>query len=309
MNDGDKALVVQDDVLTEVAERNMEGIVPLYYEMGVADSETITNEKIYDSLLLAFKANIGEVSNNITKVMNGKKVDLDVVKWLTAENNYMIDYAKTLYMPERPQWVDERIRVWTRDKVPYFFIDAKDKEKKNVEPINNSVVNRLRKIIVSKRIDFEGVAGEFDYQMLMEDPVTYSNRDLVKKYKELNRNKRFSFNTKEKTTSMYNLQYIREELLEIASSPSRVTDILVDYIYTCTRSQNMTTMWDSFGREMVSNLKSNLKDTSYCSICGGRFNKSYKTSVYCSDKCAREAKLLMDRKNYLFKKNRAKKAL
>jgi hypothetical protein len=108
--DGDKANVIQDDLFIEIAERNMKDILPLFYEMSAAKAEQITNEKIFESLLLAFKANIGEVSNNITKVFNSDNIDLRVVKWLTAENNYIIDFAKSLYMPTRPEWVDKIIK-------------------------------------------------------------------------------------------------------------------------------------------------------------------------------------------------------
>lgn len=90
--DGDKSLVIQDDSFIEIAERNMQGVVPLYYEMAVAPAQQINSDIIYDSLLSAFKANIGEVSNNITKLFNNPKgVDLEVVKWLTMENNFTID--------------------------------------------------------------------------------------------------------------------------------------------------------------------------------------------------------------------------
>jgi hypothetical protein len=96
-NDGDKAFVIQDETLVTVAERNMEGIVPLYYEMAKAPAEQINSEDIYKSLVSAYKANIGEISNNITKIWNSDNVNLDVIKWLCMENNFTIDFAKPLY--------------------------------------------------------------------------------------------------------------------------------------------------------------------------------------------------------------------
>lgn len=89
--DGDKSLVVDNPTFVKAAERNMEGIVPLYYEMASAPSHEITQEDIYSSLTEAFKANIGEISNNITKIWNSPDPDLDVVKWLCMENNFTID--------------------------------------------------------------------------------------------------------------------------------------------------------------------------------------------------------------------------
>jgi hypothetical protein len=90
-NDGDKSLVVSDKTFVEVAERNMKGIVPLYYEMAKAPAEQINSEDIYKSLVSAYKANIGEISNNITKIWNSDNVNLDVIKWLCMENNFTID--------------------------------------------------------------------------------------------------------------------------------------------------------------------------------------------------------------------------
>ncbi|MCM3110016.1 hypothetical protein [Lederbergia lenta] len=289
-NDGDKALVIQDEPFVRIAERNMEDIVPLYYEMGTSDDELITDKRIYDSLLLAFKANIGEVSNNITKVLNNEDIDLRVVKWLTAENNYIIDYAKTLYMPRRPEWVDEIVKNYIKSKVPHFFIEAKDKEKKNVEPINKSTVNRLRKIIPNKRIKFEEIAGEFDYKVLMSEEVVRVDREVVNKYRELERNKKWliqSTSKIKKEGKMYVDKYIREELLKVNSDVIRVANILIEELYGRTNSKNKTTLWDSFGDILLNNLRENIKGTKQCRICGKRIEVVNNKVKYCSD-CAVE---------------------
>ena len=61
------------------------------------------------------------------------------------ENNFTIDYAKTLYKPKRPNNINKTISKYTTSKVPHFFIYAKDKTRKQVEKRNNSIVNRLEK--------------------------------------------------------------------------------------------------------------------------------------------------------------------
>lgn len=91
MNDGDKALVVQDEILVKVAEREMKGVVPLYYEMKKAEAETINADTLYVALTSAYKANIGIISNDITKIWNSDKPDINAVKWLTMFNNFVID--------------------------------------------------------------------------------------------------------------------------------------------------------------------------------------------------------------------------
>lgn len=89
--DGDKALVVQDTTLINVAKRDMEGVVPLYYEMSKAKDTPITNDLIYTALTSAYKANIGIISNEITKIWNNDKPNVDAVKWLCMLNNFTID--------------------------------------------------------------------------------------------------------------------------------------------------------------------------------------------------------------------------
>lgn len=90
-NDGDKALIISDELIVNIAKRNMENIVPLYYEMSVAQKQEINSKNIYEALTLAYGINIGEYSNNITKIWNSDNINLDVIKWLCMENNFTID--------------------------------------------------------------------------------------------------------------------------------------------------------------------------------------------------------------------------
>lgn len=115
--DGDKVLVLsenKDEKLLEVAERNMRNdhVVPLYYEMEKAPAQLIDADNIYLSLKAAFDTNgaIGEVSNQVTKVWNSDKPDLDVISWLCMESNFEIDYAKTLFRLTRPEHIEVLIK-------------------------------------------------------------------------------------------------------------------------------------------------------------------------------------------------------
>lgn len=300
-NDGDKALVIQDDLFVTIAERNMEDIYPLYYKMGAAEPEIIDNTKIYDSLLLAFKANIGEVSNNITKIFNSdKEIDLDVVKWLTAENNYIIDYAKTLYMPKRPEKVEERIRESIKGKVPYFFIEAKNKDKDNVSPITKSTVNKLRKVIPNRNIKFEAIAGNFDYKMLMSEEIEYINRKVVETYRKLNRSKEFlirSANIKDKSEGLlYVYKHIKDELSKVESDEHKVANVLVKELFSNTKSPNKTTLWNCYGDILVSNIRQNLNGTKQCECCGVRVEVVNNRVKYCNE-CWKERQRELWREN------------
>lgn len=169
--DGDRLLVIKDRLLTKVAKRNMQGIVPLYYIMKKAKGGLIDNETLYQGMVQAFTTgNIGPISNNITKIWNcgnvGKE-QVDVIRWLCMENNYIIDAAKTLYTPTRPKEIHKIISSYTKAKVPDFFQYAKDKFPHQVEEPNQSTMNRIAAKIPGPKIKFSKSISKFDYRMLM----------------------------------------------------------------------------------------------------------------------------------------------
>ena len=195
--DGDHSLVIADKEFVEVAQRNMDDIVPLYYKMKKAGVELISSQSKYKGITTAYKGgNIGMISNNITKIWNSDDINLDCIKLLCMENNYTIDFAKTLYKPERPNHINKKLKQYTNKKVPHFFIYAKDKDSKNVNTINKSVINRLHKIIPNPIINFKAVGlNNFNFKMLMDekhiDISTDSAQAIIEKYTELDLKKRF----------------------------------------------------------------------------------------------------------------------
>jgi hypothetical protein len=289
-NDGDKSLVIQDEILVNAAERNMEGIVPLYYEMAKAPAEQINSEDIYHSLVSAYKANIGEISNNITKIWNSDNVNLDVIKWLCMENNFTIDYAKTLFMPTRPEHVNKIISKYIKAKVPHFFIYAKDKEEKNVEDLNDSAVNKLEYIIPNKRINFIKTVGNFDYKILMKDHTVDLNDEIIELYIQLDRNKdrlMKQYNRSKNEAKLYVYQMIKEELLNLNHDPTYIADVLVKYLYSKKQSKYKKTIWECFGDIIVNNLEFNLNVAEECYDCGCRYKQVKQRQVRC-DNCQEE---------------------
>jgi hypothetical protein len=296
-NDGDKSLVIQDEILVSVAERNMQGIVPLYYEMAKAPAEQINSEDIYKSLVSAYKANIGEISNNITKIWNSDNVNLDVIKWLCMENNFTIDFAKTLYMPTRPEHVNKIISQYIKAKVPHFFIYAKDKEEKNVENLNDSIVNKLEYVVPNKRINFVKIAGKFDYKMLMKNHRVIIDENIVNKYIELDKSKKWvrvrSGQKVKSNESLYIYNDIRQKLLEINNDVNFVTDVLVKYLYLGKKSSFKRTLWESFGDILIENIQLNKHGTKLCTICGSEIEKE-KGKRFC-ESCAKEKEKIRKR--------------
>ncbi|MFI2856817.1 hypothetical protein ACH6EH_06725 [Paenibacillus sp. JSM ZJ436] len=282
-NDGDKALVCNDKTLVEVAERNMKGIYPLYYKMAKADAEKISSDSVYNGLIAAYTGgNIGMISNDITKIWNSDNVNLDVIKMLCMENNFVIDYAKTLYKPVRPQNKKKMITGYTKAKVPHFFIQAKDKEVKNVSDANNSTMNRLAKMINNPRLNFKAAnIGTFDYKVLLsdKDAEVVLDEDLINTYIELDQKKHFmmkgTLEDSDTSDDIIIYKHIRNSLLNKEYSINQVVDMLVAHLYITNNSNYKTTLWSSFGDVLVANLKKNVDmglDSGFmqCSECGKR---------------------------------------
>lgn len=280
--DGDKSLVIQDETLIKVAKREMEGIVPLYYEMAKAEATPITPENMYTSLTSAYKANIGIISNDITKIWNSEQPDINAVKWLTMYNNFVIDYAKTLFLPKPPEYAEKILKSFTKNKVPHFFKYAKDKEERLVEPINNSTVNKLEHLIEDKQIRFKKVVGSIDYKMLMNNPRVKSSDSIIEAYDELNKKKRFSNSKEEANSSYYFDTQFRKRMKEIHSNENYVVDVLVKYLFE-KGSKSKDTIWNVYGDILYSNLKKNLEGTCSCQDCSTRFEQKTKNQYLCAN--------------------------
>lgn len=294
--DGDRALVIQDDTIIKVAEREMEGIVPLYYEMSKAKDELLTSDKIFTSLTSAYKANIGIISNDITKIWNSEIPNEEAVKWLCMISNFTIDFAKTLYMPTNPDFVDEELKKYSKNKLPHFFKYAKDKEDGQVNQLNNSTVNKLEYIIPDKPIRFKALVGEIDYKMLLSEDFDKikSKKSITNRYDEINKNKRFMINNKDFNFDGFN-SYMVLELLKINNDKSQISDALVEYLYS-KGNKDKQTLWDCFGDIIYYNLEKNLGNTEQCELCTNRFEKKSKNKILC-DTCS-SIKLKMNKKKW-----------
>jgi hypothetical protein len=294
--DGDKALVTNDELLIKVARRNMEGVVPLYYEMAKAGNQLINRRNVYNGMIHAYTGgNIGLVSNNITKIWNSDDVNMDIIKLLCMENNFVIDYAKTMYKPVRPSKISGIISQHTNKKVPHFFIHAKDKRKKEVEPINNSSINKLNKIIPSNRLYFKMTdLGKFDYKNLLSDKEFAPNKDsqnIIDEYTRLDLHKHFMVNRYDgkHDNIVYVYQSIKDSILEIHDNVDFVTNTLIDFLYNHKKTNYKTTLWECFGDTMLENIQNNIKpkELVYCKNCGIPMKNATNRTIYCVD-CAIE---------------------
>ena len=306
-NDGDTLLVIRDKLLTKVAKRNMKGIVPLFYEMKKAKGGLLNPDSLYSGMTQAYTTgNIGPISNNITKIWNcgeTEEQEINVIKWLCMENNFVIDAAKTLYTPTRPPKIDKIIKSYTKANPPQFFIYAKDKLPSQVELANNSAMNRIMNAIPSSRIKFNKSIGRFDYRMLMNQDVEYEvfeDNPVIKSYEYWNTHQ-YLFNSGENAHAnqedLYIYQKIRENILtESGKDIDYVVNTLVAYLYTVCPTSTKKVLWSSFGDVIVKNLQNNIpKDTTICPICGKRFVPERKWGKYCSEDCRQKAERILDK--------------
>lgn len=298
-NDGDSAMIVSDKLFVDIAERHVEGMNSLDYELGVSKPEEITNENIYKSLVAAYEMNIGEISNSITKLLNQDGLsseDVTKVKQLVYLANQAIDYAKTKWLAEVPEELQLEFDKLKKAKVPHFFRFAKDKKKKQVADRNDSTVNRLFKLISNKRVKFfEG--DQFDYTILMKNKDVVINDEIVNKYKELTRYNHIAEqqgkNQGDSPVQIYYIKYIRDELLKFEKDINVITDVLVKYLYGSDATYKKY-LWDVFGEVIVDNLKVNKGLKKRCS-CGTAYKPSSNRQGYCAP-CSRENKRKNDAK-------------
>ncbi|MEC1786066.1 hypothetical protein [Schinkia azotoformans] len=303
--DGDDSLIVSDPLLVSIAEEHVKDIVPLYYELASAKEELINNDNIYKSLIAAYSKNIGTCSNNISKIWNGDKIDegaLRVIRWLCMENNQIIDYAKTLWQSKRPPHVKKEIKKYTKGKIPYFFKYAKDRESNQVNKRNNSVMNRLTKIIPNKRLNFEEVVGEFDYKKLMRNDRTKVDQEIIEQYEKLNQSKHILIkkqiklmDKKRKDVELKVYRDIRDELVKDRDI-YYVVDVLVKYLHDVEPTANKGTLWNSFGHIIVKNLKRNVLNIIECKDCGTVVENPKQRQIRCDD-CQKEYRKEQNKKS------------
>lgn len=324
--DGDKSLVVADENIINVAKNSMNNIVPLYYNMRKASPIQLNNKTIYDGLNAAFiGGNIGIYSNNISKIWNSdifingsveeKQNAVDLIKLLCMENNFVIDFAKTLYKPERPNYIHDKITSFTNKKLPHFFTYAKDKTIDQVENINNSLVNKLNSKIINPRINSRSIGlKQIDYINLVNNPdiecrVVFNkngkiNEELsdpmIVRYYELNQQYHFKVNMEcaELTRGdlLSNTQYkqdlffkkianeIRTELSQFGYSESEVVDILVKFLYHVKPSKHKSVLWFCYGKQIFENIEKNIKSKAkivQCIDCGKWIEVDMKDNETC----------------------------
>lgn len=310
--DGDKGLVISDDRLIEMAERNIEkwNVVPLYYEMAKAKDKPLDNKAMYNGMVNAYSGgNIGEVSNNISKCWNSDEVTqdtVDVIKFLCMLNNFVIDYAKTLFTVTPPKEVKEKIRSYTGNKLPHFFKYAKDKTDDQIMTPNNSTVNKLNWIIKDQRFNFKSAQlGKFDYNVLLRNKDVVLDQNIVDRYEaEKKKVSSYKFEDGYEGNHNYIWENVKRNICD-GYDISYVVDNLVIYLFR-EGSRTKVMFWDCFADIVLENIKDNIEkplDNGWimCEECGERIYSTTSNIKYC-ERCSKTVRKKQNRENMRVKR-------
>lgn len=313
--DGDKSLVVADPNFVTVAERNMKDIVPLYYNMKKAAPSVLNKETIFNGLCTAFSyGNIGLYSNSISKIWNHdvfrngteaeKKEVLSLIKLLCMENNFCIDAAKTLYMPDRAEWFGQAVAKYTNARLPAFFLYAKGKDAAQTEEPNQSLVNRIYDKIPNVSIRMRSLQlAEPDFRIMMSDPMRKCEKKVSELYNKQNRQYRSILYRKDDGAD--NLAYtalkIRKDFQSLGHSDEVISDMLIEYLYGGNKRYKRL-LWFCYGDLIIKQLEKNLppQETRLvkCPECG-EWMETEKNSrqIFC-ECCRKEKRSAYNRKIY-----------
>lgn len=197
-------------------------------------------------------------------------------------------------MPQYPNDVKEKIKQYTKAKLPSFFIEAKDKSEPQVENSNQSTMCRIAAKVHSSRIKWNKSIGKFEYIMLMDNvspTLLGENNRVIRSYDYWNVRQN-NFKTEEdnlKNDDLYIYRKIREQILKETELPlSIVVNSLVGYLYSVRPNSSKKLLWGAFGDIILENIKRNVKGQ-ICPICGKRFTPRDVCQKYCGNSCYHES--------------------
>lgn len=318
--DGDKSLVHNNETIIKCAEnyQSKYEMIPNYYDMPKANPEILTNESLFNGIVMAYHhGNIGTPSNEITKVYDTLNTDstkeeilhaIDIIALRCCDVNYVIDFAKTLYKPLIPKNILEQYKEFSKRKVPYFFMYAKGKTRNQVEDKSDNNINRISSIVKNNRITFKDMSAKYNYKELttkqynidLEDDTNKKIIELYDYIETQNRNIASKLDTDtmeydEKKKHYILIEYNRLKQLEkfkkyIDMPIGYISDVLVTYLH---KKSNKDTLWKLFGEQIYNNLLTNIGNTKLCENCGKRFEyeqKQGKPQIYCP-RCAEQKTL------------------
>lgn len=190
-NDGDRLYVVKNDTLCNMVDRFKKDydIVPLYFEMEKAKDTELNARSFTDGMLAAFRVNIGEWSNPISKLWDTldntsskEKVEetLKLINLFVMYNNFAIDSSKTNFIPRMTDYVAAQQKLYksVHTKLPHFFKYAKNKTKRIINEGGEGFVDKLEAIYETKRNNFRWSMTEGFNKTQYDESVLTNDKDV-----------------------------------------------------------------------------------------------------------------------------------
>lgn len=281
--DGDELLITPDKAFIDLLDREE---IPLYYKMRKAEPQLIDNNVIYNTLVSSFENSIiGDISNTITKIFNtDDEPDIELIRILTAYNNFIIDFPKTQYKPELlPEHKKAFEDYCNAVKFPCFFRGANGKKISLCENPNNSNVNRIfdyiRKAVNTVRIeDLVNDTEQFNPQLLIDvsvkvdrtapvysklfelrDSIKHENRMLEKFIKEnwniADKKEKYNKKDLQKYLNHAKIMNVMNGYSDIEAA-AYLTD--VEYYDDINSTQVKDVLWNVFGEVIYTNIHNNI---------------------------------------------------
>ena len=153
--DGDIALVDDNPVLVDTAERCSEGLVPLYYDAQKGKKKPLNTDAIIEAIFNAADYNrIGIYSIYAVKLLASENPDMTILAKLAAAGNYAIDAAKTGAFIELPKDIEKALRKldkpcwWKYDHQTeaHPYTDEEYWAEELTQP-GNGVIDRIGRIV------------------------------------------------------------------------------------------------------------------------------------------------------------------
>lgn len=295
--DGDEILLTPNKTIIECVP---DDIVPLYYVPFEPIKSEINNDAIYQAVVSCMEnAQIGDISNVMTKNYNNPHMDMEFNKIMCCYNNLSIDYPKTQDIVKLGQY-EEKYNVLKGQNNPYFFIYAKGKSKDVCKAISKSNADRvcayIHKQTGNKKYGWKDLEKKFNPSILFnnENPVKIEDE----KYQTLEK-VMFSLRTKEQIfvsavkevvtelsrsdgwkekVGKYEVFYHMCEkiIINIFDSREEAAEYLLDmeYLQRENEHKSKNILWNCFGDLIYQNICNNL--------CVGNVRqrrKHYKTSA------------------------------
>ena len=280
--DGDEVLLTPNKSIIDCVP---DDIIPLYYKAFDAEKAEISKEAIYEALVASKdNSNIGDISNIMTKNYNNEDTDMEFNKIMCCYNNLTIDFPKTQKNIDLGDW-EQKYTALKKEKNPYFFIYAKDKDKKNCKDKSNSNVDRIcayiHKKTGNKHYKWKNDNEQFDpsilfnqtikvdinnskYNALEELMFELKNRETVlncaikEAIKEVNKAE-----GEEIKHNKYDIFYhICEKMINsIFESREEAAEYLLDleYLQRDNENRGKNILWNCYGDLIYSNVCNNLK--------------------------------------------------